>query len=162
MAEKAAIVTGGSSGIGLAIARMLLDEGYGVTLAARRPDKLEAAASELGSSGGEIVPVAGNMADEDTIKQVVASHRDRFGRLDVLVTTAAWVDPPGPVMTMTDSHWRKAFRTNLDSAFICIRLTSGDRARCEVTWRVIAAVATATRRIRTAPATSGTGRRRAP
>jgi NAD(P)-dependent dehydrogenase (short-subunit alcohol dehydrogenase family) len=88
MAERAAIVTGGSSGIGLAIARMLLEEGYGITLAARRPDKLEAAASELSSGGGEVVPMAGNMGDEDTIREVVSAHRERFGRLDVLVNNA--------------------------------------------------------------------------
>jgi NAD(P)-dependent dehydrogenase (short-subunit alcohol dehydrogenase family) len=88
MAEKAAIVTGGSSGIGFAIARMLLDEGYGVTLAARRPEKLEAAAAQLAGEGREVAHVAGNMASEETVTAVVAEHRERFGRLDVLVNNA--------------------------------------------------------------------------
>jgi NAD(P)-dependent dehydrogenase (short-subunit alcohol dehydrogenase family) len=88
MAEKAAIVTGGSSGIGFAIARMLLDEGYGVTLAARRPEKLEAAAAQLTGEGREVAHVAGNMASEETVTAVVAEHRERFGRLDVLVNNA--------------------------------------------------------------------------
>jgi NAD(P)-dependent dehydrogenase (short-subunit alcohol dehydrogenase family) len=88
MAERAAIVTGGSSGIGLAIARMLLDEGHGVTVAARRPDKLEAAATELAKNGGEVQHVAGNMASEEAVQQVVTSHREKFGRLDVLVNNA--------------------------------------------------------------------------
>jgi NAD(P)-dependent dehydrogenase (short-subunit alcohol dehydrogenase family) len=88
MAERAAIVTGGSSGIGLAIARMLIQEGYGVTIASRRPEKLEAAAQELSAEGGEIAHVAGNMADEEVVTQVVAAHRERFGRLDVLVNNA--------------------------------------------------------------------------
>jgi NAD(P)-dependent dehydrogenase (short-subunit alcohol dehydrogenase family) len=88
MAEKAAIVTGGSSGIGLAIARMLLDEGYAVTLAARRPEKLEAAVHGLAGDGREIAHVAGNMASEETVAAVVAAHRERFGRLDVLVNNA--------------------------------------------------------------------------
>lgn len=87
MAEKAAIVTGGSSGIGLAIARMLLEEGYGVTLAARRPDKLEAAAAFLGD-GAEVLPLAGNVADEEMVREVAARHRERFGRLDLLVNNA--------------------------------------------------------------------------
>jgi NAD(P)-dependent dehydrogenase (short-subunit alcohol dehydrogenase family) len=88
MAERAAIVTGGSSGIGLAIARMLIQEGYGVTIASRRPEKLEAAAQQLSAEGGEIAHVAGNMADEEVVTQVVAAHRERFGRLDVLVNNA--------------------------------------------------------------------------
>jgi NAD(P)-dependent dehydrogenase (short-subunit alcohol dehydrogenase family) len=88
MADRAAIVTGGSSGIGYAIARMLLEEGYGVTVAARRPDKLEAAAAELAAHGGELAQVAANMATEDAVQEVAAAHRNRFGRLDVLVNNA--------------------------------------------------------------------------
>jgi NAD(P)-dependent dehydrogenase (short-subunit alcohol dehydrogenase family) len=87
MSNRAAIVTGGSSGIGYAIARMLLDEGYAVTLAARRPDKLEEAAAEL-AKNGDVLAVAGNMASEDAVREVVNAHRDRFGRLDVLVNNA--------------------------------------------------------------------------
>jgi NAD(P)-dependent dehydrogenase (short-subunit alcohol dehydrogenase family) len=88
MAERAAIVTGGSSGIGLAIARMLVEQGYGVTLAARRPEKLQAAVAELAGEGREIAHVAGNMASEEVVQQVVSVHRERFGRLDVLVNNA--------------------------------------------------------------------------
>jgi NAD(P)-dependent dehydrogenase (short-subunit alcohol dehydrogenase family) len=88
MPDRAAIVTGASSGIGLAIARMLGEEGYAVTAAARRPDKLSAAVEELRSAGFEVEEVAGNMADEEDVKRVVAAHRDRFGRLDVLVNSA--------------------------------------------------------------------------
>jgi NAD(P)-dependent dehydrogenase (short-subunit alcohol dehydrogenase family) len=88
MAERAAIVTGGSSGIGFAIAQMLLEEGYGVTIAARRPDKLADAVAQLSQSGGEVAQVAGNMASEEVVAQVVAEHRERFGRLDVLVNNA--------------------------------------------------------------------------
>jgi NAD(P)-dependent dehydrogenase (short-subunit alcohol dehydrogenase family) len=88
MSDRAAIVTGGSSGIGFAIARILLEEGYGVTVAARRPDKLQEAAEQLASAGGEVVHVAGNMGSEEVIAEVVATHKDRFGRLDVLVNNA--------------------------------------------------------------------------
>ena len=88
MAERAAIVTGGSSGIGLAIARMLLDEGYGLTVAARRPEKLEAAVDELAKTGGEIEAVAGDTGKEEVVRQVVDAHRERFGRLDMLVNNA--------------------------------------------------------------------------
>jgi NAD(P)-dependent dehydrogenase (short-subunit alcohol dehydrogenase family) len=88
MADRAAIVTGGSSGIGFAVARMLLDEGYGLTVAARRPEKLEAAVAELAKTGGEIEHVAGDTGKEDVVRQVVDAHRQRFGRLDVLVNNA--------------------------------------------------------------------------
>jgi NAD(P)-dependent dehydrogenase (short-subunit alcohol dehydrogenase family) len=86
--ERAALITGGSSGIGLAIARALGQDGYGLTVAARRPDKLEAAVDGLRDEGMQVVSVAANMADEEEIKRVVAAHRDRFGRLDVLVNNA--------------------------------------------------------------------------
>jgi NAD(P)-dependent dehydrogenase (short-subunit alcohol dehydrogenase family) len=88
MPERAALVTGGSSGIGLAIARALGQDGYGVTISARRPDKLEAAAQGLSDEGLEIEAVAANVADEEEIKKLVTSHRERFGRLDVLINNA--------------------------------------------------------------------------
>ena len=81
-------MTGGSSGIGLAIARMLGAEGYGLTIAARRADKLEAAARELSGEGYEVQSVAGNLADEAVVREVVDAHRERFGRLDVLINNA--------------------------------------------------------------------------
>jgi NAD(P)-dependent dehydrogenase (short-subunit alcohol dehydrogenase family) len=88
MPERAALVTGASSGIGFAIARVLGDEGHGLTLASRRPEKLAEAAETLGSEGFEVEPVAANMADEADIQRVVAAHRERWGRLDVLVNNA--------------------------------------------------------------------------
>jgi NAD(P)-dependent dehydrogenase (short-subunit alcohol dehydrogenase family) len=88
MAERAAIVTGASSGIGLAIARILGEEGYGITMAARRPEKLEGAVAGLAADGFDVHAVAANVADEDDIKRVVDSHRDRYRRLDVLVNNA--------------------------------------------------------------------------
>ena len=88
MAQRAAIVTGASSGIGLAIAEMLGMEGYGLTVAARRPDKLEAAADGLRAQGFDVQHIAGNLGDEDTIAGVVRAHEERFGRCDVLVNNA--------------------------------------------------------------------------
>jgi NAD(P)-dependent dehydrogenase (short-subunit alcohol dehydrogenase family) len=67
---------------------MLIQEGYGVTIASRRPEKLEAAARQLSDEGGEVAHVAGNMASEELVTEVVAEHRARFGRLDVLVNNA--------------------------------------------------------------------------
>ncbi|MGC1813743.1 MAG: SDR family NAD(P)-dependent oxidoreductase, partial [Solirubrobacterales bacterium] len=88
MAEKAALITGGSSGIGLAIARALGEDGYGLTVSARRPDKLEAAAEELRSGGLEVQSLAANMADEENLQGLVAKHKERYGRLDVLINNA--------------------------------------------------------------------------
>jgi NAD(P)-dependent dehydrogenase (short-subunit alcohol dehydrogenase family) len=86
--ERAALITGASSGIGLAIAHLLGERGHGLTISARRPEKLQAAAEELRAKGYDVQEVAGNMADEDAIKTVVEAHRERFGRLDVLVNNA--------------------------------------------------------------------------
>jgi len=80
---KSALVTGGSSGLGLALARMLRQEGYGVTLVARRPEPLEEAASELGAEA-----VAANLADAEECVRVVAAHAERFGGMNVLVNSA--------------------------------------------------------------------------
>jgi NAD(P)-dependent dehydrogenase (short-subunit alcohol dehydrogenase family) len=88
MTARAAIVTGASSGIGLAIADLLGSEGYGLTVAARRPDKLEAAADQLRAKGYDVRHVAGNLGVEEDIVRVVRTHREAFGRCDVLVNNA--------------------------------------------------------------------------
>jgi len=87
-AERAAIVTGASSGIGLAISRVLAEEGYALTMAARRPEKLDAAVAGLADDGFDVNAVAANLAEEAEIQKVVGAHRDRYGRLDVLVNNA--------------------------------------------------------------------------
>jgi NAD(P)-dependent dehydrogenase (short-subunit alcohol dehydrogenase family) len=88
LAERAALITGASSGIGLAIARALGEDGYGVTVSARRPEKLEAAAEDLRGAGLDVNSVAANMVNEEDVVSMVDSHRERFGRLDVLVNNA--------------------------------------------------------------------------
>jgi NAD(P)-dependent dehydrogenase (short-subunit alcohol dehydrogenase family) len=79
----AALVTGGSSGIGLAIARMLHDEGFALTLVSRTREKVEAVAAELGAH-----PVQANVAVIDECERLVSEHAERHGRLDVLVNSA--------------------------------------------------------------------------
>ena len=88
MPDRAALVTGASSGIGLAIADLLGEEGYGLTVAARRPDKLSAAVEGLRGKGYDVEEVAANLTAEEDVQRVVAAHRERFGRLDVLVNSA--------------------------------------------------------------------------
>jgi NAD(P)-dependent dehydrogenase (short-subunit alcohol dehydrogenase family) len=88
MARRAALVTGASSGIGLELARMLGSEGHGLTLAARRPEKLGEAEAALRAEGFDVHAVAASVEREADVERVVAAHRDRFGRLDVLVNSA--------------------------------------------------------------------------
>jgi NAD(P)-dependent dehydrogenase (short-subunit alcohol dehydrogenase family) len=91
MAERAAIVTGASSGIGLGLARMLGEEGHALTVVSRRPEKLEHAAEQLRGAGFDVQEIPANLggADaEEQIRRVVDAHRERYGRLDVLVNNA--------------------------------------------------------------------------
>jgi len=88
MPDRAAIVTGASRGIGLALAQTLGEEGFALTITARKPDTLERAAGELRDRGFEVEHVAANLNDEDAIREVVRRHRERFGRLDVLINNA--------------------------------------------------------------------------
>jgi NAD(P)-dependent dehydrogenase (short-subunit alcohol dehydrogenase family) len=119
MPRRAAIVTGASSGIGFAIARMLLEEGWDVTLGGRRPEKLEAAVAEL--DGGErVISVAGSMADEETIQKLVATHRERFGRLDLLVNNAG-VGIGAPIAELETKRVDMQLDVNLRSIFLFYR-----------------------------------------
>ena len=85
---RAAIVTGASRGIGRAIAETLAAEGYDLTVTARKPQTLEQAADALREQGSDVECVAANLVAEDGVRDVVARHRARFGRLDVLVNNA--------------------------------------------------------------------------
>jgi NAD(P)-dependent dehydrogenase (short-subunit alcohol dehydrogenase family) len=80
---RSALITGGSSGIGLAIGRMLRDEGFELTLASRTPEKVEAAAAELGATA-----IAADVSQAEDCERVVREHVERAGGLDVLVNSA--------------------------------------------------------------------------
>jgi NAD(P)-dependent dehydrogenase (short-subunit alcohol dehydrogenase family) len=110
--ERAALVTGGSSGIGLAIARMLRDEGFDLTLASRRPEKVEAAAAELGATA-----VAADVGNADDCARVVAEHRERFGRLDMLVNSAG-IGIGGRVEDLPAKHLDLQLGVNLRGLFL--------------------------------------------
>jgi NAD(P)-dependent dehydrogenase (short-subunit alcohol dehydrogenase family) len=120
VAERAAIVTGASSGIGLAIARLLGTEGHAVTLAARRPEKLEAAAAALEGEGIDVQAVAGNLGNEEDVQRVVAAHRERYGRLDVLVNNAG-VGIGEAVGDLTTKKIDLQLATNLRSVLLFYR-----------------------------------------
>ena len=88
MPDRAAIVTGASRGIGRAIAETLGDEGFALTLSARKAQTLEETARDLRDKGSEVEFLAADVGDERGIRKLVALHRERFGRLDVLVNNA--------------------------------------------------------------------------
>ncbi len=120
MAERAALITGGSSGIGLAIARALGEDGYSLTVSARRPDKLEEAVAGLTSDGADAQAVPANMAEEDDIKALVAAHQDRFGRLDVLVNNAG-VGIGGQIADQETKQLDMQIAVNLRATFLTLR-----------------------------------------
>ncbi len=110
-----ALVTGGSSGIGLAIARMLRDEGYDLTLASRTREKIEAAAAGLGAAA-----IAADMADEDDCVRVVREHVDRHGGLDVLVNSAG-LGIAGTVEKLQTKHVDLQLGVNLRGLLLVTR-----------------------------------------
>ncbi|HEX6116943.1 MAG TPA: SDR family oxidoreductase [Solirubrobacterales bacterium] len=120
MAERAALVTGGSSGIGLAIARALGEDGYGVTISARRPDKLEGAKEELAADGLDVQAVPANLVDEEEIKKLFEAHREHYGRLDVLANNGG-VGIGGEIAQAETKHIDMQIAVNLRSYVIATR-----------------------------------------
>jgi NAD(P)-dependent dehydrogenase (short-subunit alcohol dehydrogenase family) len=120
VAERAALITGGSSGIGLAIARALGEEGYALTISARRPEKLEAAASELRNEGLDVEAVPANVVNEEEVVELVRAHRVRFGRLDALVNNAG-VGVGQPMDAIQTKHLDLQLGVNLRSYVIATR-----------------------------------------
>ena len=110
-----ALVTGGSSGIGLAIARMLRDEGYELTLASRTAAKIEAAAAEIGAYA-----VAADMGKEEDCVRVVAEHKERFGGLDMLVNSAG-IGIAGTVESLNTKHVDLQLNINLRGLLLVSR-----------------------------------------
>jgi NAD(P)-dependent dehydrogenase (short-subunit alcohol dehydrogenase family) len=110
-----ALVTGGSSGIGLAIARMLHEEGYALTLASRKLERLEAAAAELGATA-----VAVDVRHEEDCARLVAAHVGTHGGLDVLVNSAG-VGIAGRIGDTQTKHFDLQQSVNLRGAFLVTR-----------------------------------------
>jgi NAD(P)-dependent dehydrogenase (short-subunit alcohol dehydrogenase family) len=110
-----ALVTGGSSGIGLAIARMLHDEGFDLTLASRTKDKIEAAAAALDAQA-----VAADMGKEEDCIRAVAEHKDRFGGMDVLVNSAG-IGIAGNVESLQTKHIDLQLGVNLRGLLLVSR-----------------------------------------
>ena len=112
---RSALVTGGSSGIGLAIARMLREEGFELTLASRTEAKVEAAAAELGAHA-----VTANVAGEEDAVRVVREHKERFGGLDLLVNSAG-IGIAGTAETLQAKHVDLQLGVNLRGLLLVTR-----------------------------------------
>ncbi|MBA3866331.1 MAG: SDR family oxidoreductase [Solirubrobacterales bacterium] len=120
MAQRAAIVTGGSGGIGLAIARALGEEGYALTLSARRPEKLEESVAALRADGFELQTVPADVSDEESLVAVFAAHKERYGRLDALVNNAG-IGIGGLMDQIQTKHLDMQLAINLRSLIIGTR-----------------------------------------
>ncbi len=117
---RTALVTGGSSGIGYAIAKTLGENGFAVTISGRREEKLRDAAQQLRGVGLEINDVVCNASDEDSVIALVQAHREKFGGLDVLVNNAG-VGIGAAVGDTQTKHLDLQLDVNIRSTVICTR-----------------------------------------
>ncbi len=117
---RCAIVTGGGSGIGLAVAHRLAADGFGVLVAGRRAEPCEAAASELREAGHEAIAVGADVGDPKDAERVVSAAVERFAGVDVLVGNAG-IGDTGAVLDETLEGWEAVLRTNLTGAFLMSR-----------------------------------------
>ncbi|GAB2974864.1 SDR family oxidoreductase [Amycolatopsis acidiphila] len=111
-----AVVTGAGSGLGRVIAHALLDAGYEVALAGRRP---EALAETAGDRPALAVPT--DVGDEDQVEALFEAVRGKWGRLDLLVNNAGTFGPSGDLDELDVPAWRRTVDTNLTGAFLCAR-----------------------------------------
>jgi NAD(P)-dependent dehydrogenase (short-subunit alcohol dehydrogenase family) len=112
--EHAAVVTGASSGIGLAVARALAEDGYGVALAARRGPLLEGIAAELGE---QALAVTTDVTRRESVEALVDATVERFGRIDAVVTSAG-VGSWGPLERIEEEAWDETIDVNLKGTYL--------------------------------------------
>lgn len=118
LANKVAIVTGASSGIGHAAARLLAREGASVVAAGRRQAELDALVADIEAADGAAVALAGDVRDEAYAKELVALATDRFGGLDVAFNNAGTLGPQAAAVDVSPADWRETLETNLTAAFL--------------------------------------------
>ncbi|MDQ8727291.1 SDR family oxidoreductase [Bradyrhizobium sp. LHD-71] len=118
LANKVALVTGASSGIGRAAAKLFAQEGASVIVAARRRVELDRLTDEIDAAGGRAVALAGDVADEAFAKALVDLAQDRFGGLDVAFNNAGTTGELGDITTMSRENWSRTLDVNLTSAFL--------------------------------------------
>jgi NAD(P)-dependent dehydrogenase (short-subunit alcohol dehydrogenase family) len=133
MAQKVAVVTGAGTGIGRAVALALMREGFAVSLAGRRRDKLDETAAEGAKTNGQSLVVPTDVSDPDAVKALFANTRDSFGRCDVLFNNAGIGAPATPIEDLPVETWKKVVDINLTGMFLCtqeaIRLMKAQNPR---------------------------------
>jgi NAD(P)-dependent dehydrogenase (short-subunit alcohol dehydrogenase family) len=117
--QKVALVTGAGTGIGRAVALALMREGYAVTLAGRRADKLEETAAEGRATQGRSLVVPTDVSDPAAVKAAFAKTKEAFGRLDVLFNNAGIGAPAVPMEDLPLETFKKVVDTNLTGIFLC-------------------------------------------
>lgn len=116
--DKVVIVTGASSGIGEATARLLASEGANVIASGRNAAALEALCAEIAVAGGSAEPVPGNICEERVAELLVQRAEERFGGLDMAFNNAGVVGEMGPIEELSLDAWRMLVDTNLTAAFL--------------------------------------------
>lgn len=115
---KVAIVTGASSGIGYAAAKLFALEGAHVVVSARRQAEIDTLAADIESTGAQAVAVAGDVRDEELAKRLVETAVNRFGGLDIAFNNAGTLGEMAATPDISSSGWRNTLETNLTSAFL--------------------------------------------
>ena len=117
IAKKTAIVSGGSKGIGKAIAMKLAQAGANVVICSRKKENLDSAVNEAELNGLTLIPIECNTSNNESIQSVVDHSIEKFDRVDVLVNNAAANPYYGPILNSEDSHWDKIFDVNVKGYF---------------------------------------------
>ena len=117
--EKVAIVTGGGTGIGRAVALALANEGYSVVIGGRRKEPLEATVADASASGKRMLAVTTDVGDASSVRHLFSTAKDRFGRLDLLFNNAGQLAPSVPMEDLTYEQWKAVVDTNLTGTFLC-------------------------------------------
>jgi NAD(P)-dependent dehydrogenase (short-subunit alcohol dehydrogenase family) len=121
LASKSGLVTGGSRGIGNAIAAAYARAGARVLICARNESEVERAVEEIRRDGGEIYGVTGDIGDPNDARRIVDAALERFGCVDVLVNNASLLGPRVPIAEYPFSSWREVMRVNVDGVFLITR-----------------------------------------
>ncbi len=119
--DRVALVTGGGSGFGRAIALRFAQEGARVVLSGRRPAPLDATADAIRTAGGEAAAIAGDVTVEADVEGMVRGTVERFGALDILINNAGAVFGRVTAEECTPEEFRRTLEANLMSAFLCSR-----------------------------------------
>jgi 3-oxoacyl-[acyl-carrier protein] reductase len=142
LAGKVAVVTGGSRGIGLAIAGWLAEHGASVVVSGRDADRLQTAVKELEAHGAPVLGVAADAAKREDADKLVDVTRERFSRLDILVNNAG-ITRDGLLIRMKDDDWDRVMEINLRGAFLMMRAASKAMVRLKAGGRIINIASTA-------------------